>query len=79
MRISVDTLKLPLCIPAAKNPDYDPSANLPILGRAWILGFLEGKGPGDFPPKPKGRKSSARPRKKAAKPRGQERGDGMSG
>ncbi len=43
-----DTLKLPLHIPAAKNPDYDPTANLPVQGRAWILGFMEGKAPGDF-------------------------------
>ncbi len=44
-----NTLKIPLHIPSMPNPDYDPAAELPIRGRAWILGFLEGKAPGDFP------------------------------
>lgn len=46
----VNRLKLPLHIPSARNPNYDPAAELPVRGQAWILGFLEGKAPGDFTP-----------------------------
>ena len=64
----VNVLKLPLHIPAAGNLDYDPAAELPVRGQAWILGFLEGKAPGDFPPvKAVKKKAGSRPRKAASK------------